>query len=365
MSLRCGIVGLPNVGKSTLFKALTGIEVSIENFPYTTTESNLGIVQVPDERLFSLAEIENPQKITPNTVEFIDIAGLAKGASQGEGLGNKFLDAIRHCEALIHIIRCFDDENVVHINNSIDPIRDKEEVEFELQLKDLETVEKSILKAEKGAKSNDKNAKKLLELLLRIKVHLESGKAVRELSFTDEEFKWIKSFSFLTNKKILFIANVGDNDVIAGNKYTEQLNEVINEENSELLILSAKLEAEIIEIEEDDERLDFLKMYDLEEPVANRLIKSAYLLLDLITFFTIGPKEVRAWPLRRGLKAPQAAGVIHTDFERGFIRAEMIKYQDFIDLGSEQACKDKAKLSVVGKEYIAEDGDLLHFRFNV
>jgi GTP-binding protein YchF len=364
MSLRTGIIGLPNAGKSSLFKALTGQEIAIENFPYTTTESNIGMVNVPDKRLDKLSEMEQPHKTTPNTVEFIDIAGLAKGASQGEGLGNQFLDSIRYCEALIHIVRCFEDDNVVHINNSVDPIRDKEEVDIELQFKDLEVVEKSIERNKKAAKGGDKKTLFIIELLEKIKSHLENGGYVRDLNFNNEENKILKSYSFLTSKKILYVANVGD-DSLEGNKYTEALAENIKEEEAEMLILNAKLESEIAEIEEAEEKAELMEMYDLKEPGVNRLIRSAYKLLDLITFFTVGKKEVRAWSTPKNSTAPQAAGVIHSDFERGFIRAEMIKYTDYVELGTEQACKDAAKFHVVGKDYVVQDGDQLHFLFNV
>jgi GTP-binding protein YchF len=364
MVLPCGIVGLPNVGKSSLFKALTGNEVAIENFPYTTTESNIGIVNVPDKRLDTLSEMEQPHKTTPNTVEFIDIAGLAKGASQGEGLGNTFLDSIRHSEAIIHVIRCFDDDNIVHINNVVDPVRDKEELDFELQLKDLETVEKSIERNKKAGKGGDKKILQLVTLLERIKAQLDEGGFVRDMSFTPEEFKTLKSYSFLTGKKILYVANVNDAG-LAGNAHIDALKNRIAEENAELVVLNVKLEAEIFEIEDDDERKEFMDMYELSEPGVNVLIQSAYKLLDLITFFTVGKKEVRAWATPKNSTAPQAAGAIHSDFERGFIRAEMIKYTDYVELKSEQACKDAAKFHVVGKDYIVQDGDQLHFLFNV
>ncbi|MEA3494994.1 MAG: redox-regulated ATPase YchF [Bacteroidota bacterium] len=364
MGLKSGIVGLPNSGKSSLFKALTSIDVNIENFPYTTTESNIGIVNVPDKRLYKLSEIEKPQKTIPNTVDFIDIAGLAKGASTGEGIGNKFLDQIRHCDSLIHIIRCFDNDSIIHVNNKVDPLSDKEEVDLELQFKDLESVEKFITKNQKVAKSGNKEAKFMLDLLLEIKKQLEDGGFVRDMSFNKEELKAIKGFSFLTNKRTLYVANVGDSDINTGNKYVEQLRESIAKENSELIFLNAKLEAEIQSLEE-EEKQEFMEMYELAEPGVNKLINSAYKLLGLITYFTVGPKEVRAWSTLENSTAPQAAGVIHSDFEKGFIRAEMIKYDDFINLGSEQACKDAAKFQVVGKNYIVQDGDLLHFLFNV
>lgn len=364
MVLPCGIIGLPNVGKSSLFKALTGKEVAIENFPYTTTESNIGIVNVPDARLYKLSEMEDPYKTTPNTVEFIDIAGLAAGASHGEGLGNKFLDSIRHSEAIIHVIRCFDDDNVVSVHDKIDPIRDKEEADLELQFKDLETVENSLDRNKKAAKSGDKKFIHLVELLEKIKVHLENGGFVRDMQLSPEDQKAIKSYSFLTSKKILYVANVNDSN-IEGNKYVSELRDSLKDEDAELLALNIKLEAEISEIEDEEERKEYMLMYELEEPGVNKLIRSAYKLLNLITFFTVGKKEVRAWATPVNSTAPQAAGVIHSDFERGFIRAEMIKYEDYVKYGSEQACKDAAKFHVVGKDYIVQDGDQLHFLFNV
>ncbi|MBL6962650.1 MAG: redox-regulated ATPase YchF [Bacteroidetes bacterium] len=364
MVLPCGIVGLPNAGKSSLFKALTGHDIAIENFPYTTTESNFGVVNVPDHRLNKLSEMENPQKTIPNTVEFIDIAGLAKGASQGEGLGNSFLDSIRHSEAIIHVIRCFDNDHIVHINTTVDPVRDKEELDFELQLKDLETVAKSIERNKKAVKSGDKKIVQLLQLLEQVKKQLDEGGFVRQMNLTTEEWKMLRSFSFLTGKKILYAANVDDAGM-KGNKHVDALKAVIGNENSELVILNARLESEIAEIEDPDERIEFMQMFDLREPGVNVLIHAAYHLLDLITFFTIGKNEVRAWATPKGSTAPQSAGVIHSDFERGFIRAEMIKYEDYVKYGSEQACKDHAKFHVVGKDYVVQDGDQLHFLFNV
>ena len=364
MTLLCGIIGLPNAGKSTLFNALTAKGVPVENFPYTTTESNIAIVNIPDERLYKLSEMENPQKTIPNNIEFIDIAGIASGAHSGEGLGNKFLDAIRNCEALIHVIRCYDNDNVLHINNRIDPVKDKEEVDIELQFKDLEVVEKSIERNKKASKGGDKNILKIIELLERIKEHLEAGGFVRDMDFTHEESKSLKSYSFLTAKKILYLANVNE-EGMNENDYTRQLSEAIADEKAEMLLLNCQLEADIREIEDEQERAQYMQMYGLAEAGVKRVIHSSFKLLGLLTFFTIGKKECRAWTTPQNSTAPQAAGVIHSDFERGFIRAEMIKYTDYIKYGSEQACKDNAKFHVVGKDYVVQDGDLLHFLFNV
>jgi ribosome-binding ATPase len=365
MSLKCGIVGLPNSGKSTLFNALTGNRTPTENFPYTTKESLIGSVTIPDKRLYAISDIVQPKKIIPNSFEIIDIAGLAKGASEGEGLGNRFLDSIRHSDAIIHVVRCFDDENIVHVNNAVDPVKDIREVDLELQFKDYETIEKVYSKTEKISQAGDKNARLLMPLFDRIKEQLEKEKAIRDMSFTPEEQKAIKGYSFLTSKKVLYVANVKENDIAVENNHVVALKKEIQDHNSELLILSAKLESEISELESREEKEEYLHMYGLETPAINRLITSAYKLLDMITFFTAGPKEVRAWSIRKGIKAPEAAGTIHSDFERGFIRAEMIKHEDFLKLKSEQACKDAAKFHVVGKDYVVEDGDMMHFRFNV
>ncbi|MXV52491.1 redox-regulated ATPase YchF [Pedobacter sp. HMF7647] len=366
MGLQCGIVGLPNVGKSTLFNCLSNAKAQAANFPFCTIEPNVGVITVPDERLNKLAELVNPQKIVPNTIEIVDIAGLVKGASKGEGLGNQFLGNIRATNAIIHVLRCFDDGNVIHVDGSVDPIRDKEIIDTELQLKDLDTVDKRIQKVEKMAKTGgDKNAKKTYDILSAVKQHLESGKSVRTAPISKEDFEFIEDLSLLTSKPVLYVCNVDEASVNTGNQYVEKVKEAVKDENAEVLIISAKIESEIAELESYDERQMFLGDMGLDESGVNKLIRAAYKLLDLYTYFTAGVQEVRAWTITKGFTAPQAAGVIHTDFEKGFIRAEVIKYDDFVKYGSENACKDAGKLSVEGKTYVVEDGDVMHFRFNV
>lgn len=364
MALQCGIVGLPNVGKSTLFNSLSSAKAQAANFPFCTIEPNIGVITVPDPRLQKLTELVNPQNVQPNTIEIVDIAGLVKGASKGEGLGNQFLGNIRDTNAIIHVVRCFDDPNVIHVDGSVNPVRDKEIIDFELQLKDLDSIEKRIQKIEKQARV-DRAIQKTYDLYVRIKLHLEQGKSVRSMEFTDEELTEIHDLHFLTIKPVLYLANVEETSVVSGNKHVDNLKEAIKDEKAEILYISAKIESEIAEITEHTERVEYLSMYGLTEPGVNRLIRSAYSLLNLITYFTAGVKEVRAWPIEKGTKAPQAAGVIHSDFEKGFIRAEVISYNDFVTLGSESACRDAGKIRVEGKEYIVQDGDIMHFRFNV
>lgn len=365
MSLQCGIVGLPNVGKSTLFNCLSNAKAQAANFPFCTIEPNVGVITVPDERLTALAELIHPQRIVPTTVEIVDIAGLVKGASKGEGLGNKFLANIRETDAIIHVLRCFDDDNVTHVDGSINPVRDKEIIDTELQLKDLETVESRLVKLQKQAAGGDKNAKAACDILLQYKDALMQGKNARSVVLDKEQKKLAKEFFLLTDKPVLYVCNVDESSAAKGNAYVEAVREAVKDEDASILILAAKIEADIAELETYEERQMFLDEIGLQESGVNRLIKAAYSLLDLQTYLTAGEPEVRAWTFRRGWKAPQCAGVIHTDFEKGFIRAEVIKYDDYIKYGSEAACKDAGKLSIEGKDYVVQDGDIMHFRFNV
>lgn len=365
MALKCGIVGLPNVGKSTLFNCLSNAKAQSANFPFCTIEPNLGTISVPDPRLEKLEELVNPERVVPTTMEIVDIAGLVKGASKGEGLGNQFLANIRETDAILHVLRCFDDGNIIHVDGSVDPIRDKEIIDIELQLKDFDTIEKKIQSLARVIKSGDKDALKENDLALRIKTGLEQGKSVRGLGFSQDEMDIIKSFNLITSKPVMYVCNVDEASVKTGNAYVERVKEAVAAENAEVLVIGAKIEADITELETYDERQMFLEELGLEEPGVNRLIRQAYHLLNLQTYFTAGVKEVRAWTIRKGMTAPQAAGVIHSDFEKGFIRAEVMKYNDYIHFGSESAVKDAGKFKVEGKEYVVEDGDIMHFRFNV
>ena len=367
MALKAGIVGLPNVGKSTLFNCLSSAKAQAANFPFCTIDAQLGQVSVPDERLTRLAEIVHPGRIVPAVCDIVDIAGLVKGASQGEGLGNQFLANIRECDAIIHVLRCFDDPNIVHVDGSVDPVRDKEIIDAELQLKDLETVENRIKKVEKQAKvGGDKAAKTEYEVLLKFREALNQGQSARTVTFdNDEEEEAAKNQFLLTTKPVLYVCNVDDTSAAEGNAFTQAVAEAIKGENAEMLIISAQTEADIAELETYEEKQMFLEDMGLSESGCNRLIKAIYHLLTLQTFITAGEMEVKAWTFRRGWKAPQCAGVIHTDFEKGFIRAEVIKYDDYIKYGSEAAVREAGKMSVEGKEYEVQDGDIMHFRFNV
>ncbi len=367
MALKAGIVGLPNVGKSTLFNCLSSAKAQAANFPFCTIDAQLGQVSVPDERLTKLAEIVHPGRIVPAVCDIVDIAGLVKGASKGEGLGNQFLGNIRECDAIIHVLRCFDNGNIVHVDGSVDPVRDKEIIDTELQLKDLETVEARIKKTEKLANvGHDKAAKVEYGLLLRYKEALEKGLSARVVEpENDEEAAAAKNMFLLTTKPVLYVCNVDDASAKEGNAYVEQVREAIKGEDAELIVISAQTESDIAELESYEEKQMFLEDMGLEESGCNRLIKAIYALLNLQTFITAGEMEVKAWTFRRGWKAPQCAGVIHTDFEKGFIRAEVIKYDDYIKYGSEAGVREAGKLGVEGKDYVVQDGDIMHFRFNV
>lgn len=367
MALKCGIVGLPNVGKSTLFNCLSNAKAQSANFPFCTIEPNVGVITVPDERLNKLVEMCQPKSIVPATVEIVDIAGLVKGASKGEGLGNKFLANIRETDAILHVLRCFDDDNVTHVDGSVDPVRDKEIIDMELQIKDLETVDARIAKTLKQAQTGgDKVAKMQYEVLRRYKEALEQGKPARSVTFdTVDEQKFAKELFLLTAKPVLYVCNVDDASAVTGNKHVDAVREAVKAENAEIMIVAARTESEIAELDTYEERKEFLEEMGLEESGVSRLIRAAYSLLDLQTYFTAGPDEVRAWTFMRGSKAPKCAGIIHSDFEKGFIRAEVIKYDDYVALGGEKGARDAGKLSSEGKEYVVQDGDVMHFLFNV
>jgi GTP-binding protein YchF len=365
MALQCGIVGLPNVGKSTLFNCLSNAKAQAANFPFCTIEPNVGVITVPDNRLNVLASLVNPQRIIPTTVEIVDIAGLVKGASKGEGLGNQFLANIRETNAIIHVLRCFEDDNIIHVNGNVNPLRDKDIIDTELQLKDIDSVEKKIQRVARAAKTGDKDATKALAALEKYRAHLEDGKNARTIDLSEEEKRVAEDMYLITNKPVLYVCNVDEASVVRGNKFVDLVREAIKDEKAEMLVISAAIEADIAQLESYDDREAFLKDLGLEESGVARLIHSAYRLLNLISYFTAGEQEVRSWTIETGTKAPQAAGVIHTDFEKGFIRAEVIHYDDYVKYGSESACCDAGKLSIEGKEYVVFDGDVMHFRFNV
>ena len=364
--MKAGIVGLPNVGKSTLFNCLSNAKAQSANFPFCTIEPNIGIVNVPDLRLEKLEELVNPERVLPATVEIVDIAGLVKGASKGEGLGNQFLGNIRETDAILHVLRCFDDDNIIHVDGSIDPIRDKETIDIELQLKDLETADKKLEKVKRAARTGNKDAQKEETALIKVKEGLEAGISVRAIELTDSERKdFIDAVQFITDKPVMYVCNVDEASAVTGNEYVEKVQAAVADESAEVIFLAVGTESDINELEEYEERQMFLEDLGLKEAGSAKLIRGAYKLLNLQTYFTAGVKEVRAWTIPIGSTAPQAAGVIHTDFEKGFIRAEVIKYDDFVSYGSEAKVKESGKLSVEGKEYVVVDGDVMHFRFNV
>ncbi|MFD2562580.1 redox-regulated ATPase YchF [Aquimarina rubra] len=364
--MKAGIVGLPNVGKSTLFNCLSNAKAQSANFPFCTIEPNIGVVNVPDTRLEKLEELVNPERVIPATVEIVDIAGLVKGASKGEGLGNQFLGNIRETDAIIHVLRCFDNDNIVHVDGSIDPIRDKETIDIELQLKDLETLEKKLDKIKRAAKTGNKEAQKEEAVLLKLKEGLEAGTSVRAIEISeDDHLAFVKPLQFITDKPVLYVCNVDEGAAVNGNDHVKKVKEAVASENAEVIILAVGTEADITELDDYEERQMFLQDMGLEEPGSSVLIRAAYKLLNQQTYFTAGVKEVRAWTIPIGATAPQAAGVIHTDFEKGFIRAEVIKYDDYVSYGSEAKVKEAGKLSVEGKGYVVNDGDVMHFLFNV
>jgi len=365
MALQCGIIGITNVGKTTIFNCISNTKVETSAFAFSATKSNIGVVQVPDPRLFEIEKHQVTERIVHTTVEIVDIPGLAKGSNKGEGVGNKFLGDIRNTDALIHVLRCFDNDALPHIDGSVDPVRDLETVDLELQVKDLESVEKKIQRLEKASKSGDKDAKHGIEVLSRFRDHFEGFNNARTLEMKDEERKYIDDLFLLTMKPVIYVCNVDEKSAVSGNHYVEKIKGFLSGKDTEILIIAGETEAEIAELENIEDRVAFLKDAGLEEPGVDKLVRAAYKMLNLQTFFTVGPKEIRAWTIKKGMTAPLAAGVIHSDLERGFIRAEVMKYKDFITLGSEHACKEAGKFYIEGKNYVVDDGDILHIRFNV
>jgi GTP-binding protein YchF len=365
MALQCGIVGLPNVGKSTLFNCLSNAKAQAANFPFCTIEPNVGVITVPDPRLNKLAEFVKPNRLVPTTIEIVDIAGLVKGASKGEGLGNQFLGNIRETDAIIHVLRCFEDDNIIHVDGNVNPLRDKDVIDTELQLKDIDSIEKKLMKTSRAAKTGDKEAVKTELVLNKFKNHLEDGLNARTLEATEDELEQVADLCLLTLKPVLYVCNVDEGSVVKGNVHVDKVKDAVKNEKAEVLVISAAIEADIAQLDSFEDRAAFLSDLGLEESGVAKLIRAAYSLLNLITYFTAGVQEVRAWTIHQGFKAPQAAGVIHTDFERGFIKAEVIHYADYVQYGSESACKEVGKLSIEGKEYLVQDGDVMHFKFNV
>jgi len=365
MALQCGIIGIANVGKTTIFNCLSNTKGETTAFAFSSNKSNVGIVNVPDPRLYNLENFQDTEKIVPATVEIVDIPGLTKGANKGEGVGNKFLADIRNTDALIHVLRCFDDEDLTHIDGSVDPVRDIETIDLELQVKDAESVEKKMQRLEKLTKVGDKEARHGLEVLTGLKDHLENFQNARDYQIAQNDKHILDDMFLLTMKPMMYVCNVDDGSAVNGNAYVEKTKDYLKDKVAEILIIAGKLEAEIAELEDEADRNEFLTDAGLTEPGVNKLVRSAYSMLNLMSFFTVGPKEIRAWTIKKGMTAPEAAGAIHSDLQRGFIRAEVMKYEDFVTLGSEQACKEKGKLSVEGKNYVVGDGDILHIRFNV
>lgn len=365
MGLQCGIIGITNVGKTTIFNCMSSTKAQASNFAFSASKSNISTINVPDNRLYELEKFQPTERIVHTTVEIVDIPGLAKGSNKGEGVGNKFLADIRNCDALIHVLRCFDDPNLPHVDGSVDPVRDIETVNFELQVRDLESIEKKLQRVEKSAKVGDKDAKRAVEVLNIYKNHIENFQNAGTVPVDEPDKKYIEDLFLLSTKPIIYVCNVDEKSAVTGNRYVEKVKEALKNEQTEILVIAGKVEADIAELESEEDRMAFLSDVGLKEPGVNKLIRAAYSLLNLETFFTVGPKEIRAWTIKKGMTAPQAAGVIHSDLERGFIRAEVMKYNDFITLGSEHACKEKGKLFIEGKTYIVEDGNILHIRFNV